>query len=89
MEASQSIPKSQADKNGMMMIDLVSGVENYKDTVLFITGDCNALIGPDYQQKHLKYFPKHRMEVIEEAGHEMFLDQPDEFFRIVRAFLVE
>ena len=89
MEASQSIPKSQVDKNGLLMIDLVSGVENYKDTVLFITGDCNALIGPDYQQKHLKYFPKHRMEVIKEAGHEMFLDQPDEFFRIVRAFLVE
>lgn len=89
MEASQSIPKSQTDENGNMTIDLVFGVENYQDTVLLITGDCNTLIGPDYQQKHLKYFPMHTMEIIENAGHNMFLDQPDKFYTIVREYFSE
>jgi proline iminopeptidase len=84
MEAAQSIPKSQTDENGNMVIDLVTGVEHYPDTVLLISGDCNRFIGPDYQEKHLKYFPRIRMEVIENAGHNMFLDQPEIFSKIVR-----
>jgi len=84
MEASQSIPMSQTDENGKMFIDLVTGVEQYEDTVLFISGECNRYIGPDYQQLHLKYFPRHKLEIIQQAGHNMFHDQPDEFYQIVR-----
>jgi proline iminopeptidase len=89
MEAARSIPNSQMDEHGNMQIDLVTGVEHYPDTVLFITGECNSFIGPDYQEMHLKYFPRHKMEVIENAGHNMFLDQPEAFFKVVRAFLRE
>jgi proline iminopeptidase len=54
--------------------------------VLFIAGACNRYIGPDYQEKHLKHFPRHRMEVMQDAGHYMFLDQPEEFLGIVRKY---
>jgi proline iminopeptidase len=89
MEAAQAIPNSQMDENGKMVIDLVSGVEQYPDTVLMITGDCNSFIGPDYQEQQLKYFPRVKMEVIENAGHNMFLDQPEIFSKIVRAHFEE
>lgn len=89
MVASQAIQQSGIDTDGKMQIDLVSGIEQYQDTVLFIAGDCNRFIGPDYQEMHLKHFPKHKMEVIHDAGHNMFLDQPDDFFRIVREFYKE
>jgi len=89
MVAAQSIPQSQNDENGNMQIDLVRGVEAYHDTVLFISGDCNRLIGPDFQEMHLKYFPRHKLEIIHNAGHNMFLDQPEEFFTIVREFYRE
>jgi len=89
MEAATSIPNSQMDEHGNMQIDLVSGVEIYPDTVLFIAGECNSFIGPDYQEMHLKYFPRHKLEVIRNAGHNMFLDQPEQFSNIVRAFLKE
>lgn len=89
MIASQAIQQSGMDADGKMQIDLVSGVEQYQDTVLFITGACNQFIGPDYQEKHLKHFPRHKMEVIENAGHNMFLDQPEEFEGIVRNHFVE
>ena len=89
MVASQAIQQSGANADGKMEIDLVSGIEQYQDTVLFIAGDCNRFIGPDYQEMHLKHFSKHKMEVIHNAGHNMFLDQPDDFFRIVREFYKE
>jgi proline iminopeptidase len=86
MTASMAIQKSQADKDGNIRLDLVKGVEQYPDTVLFIAGACNRYIGPDYQAKHLKHFPRHRMEVIHDAGHYMFIDQPAEFLRITREY---
>ena len=89
MVASQAIQQSGIDADGKMEIDLVSGVEQYQDTVLFISGDCNRFIGPEYQEMHLQFFPLHKMEVIHNAGHNMFLDQPDDFFRIVREFYKE
>lgn len=89
MEAAQSIPQSQNDENGNMIIDLVTGTQQYQDTVLFITGDCNRLIGPDYQKLQIKYFERHKMAIIKDAGHNMFLDQPDEFYRIVRGHFKE
>lgn len=89
MVASQAIQQSGANADGKMDIDLVSGVEQYQDTVLFIAGDCNRFIGPEYQKMHLQHFPKHKMEIIDNAGHNMFLDQPADFFRIVREFYEE
>ena len=89
MVASQAIQQSGIDADGKMKIDLVSGVEQYQDTVLFISGDCNRFIGPDYQEMHLQFFPLHKLEVIQNAGHNMFLDQPYDFFRIVKEFYKE
>ncbi len=45
MVASQAIKGSVMDADGKMQIDLVSGVEQFQDTVLFIAGDCNKFIG--------------------------------------------
>lgn len=89
MVAAQSIQESQLDAEGKMQIDLVTGVDHYPDTVLLISGNCNRLIGPDYQQLHLKYFPRHKFEVIENAGHNMFVDQPEAFYALVRAHFSE
>jgi pimeloyl-ACP methyl ester carboxylesterase len=54
-----------------------------------ITGDCNRFIGPEYQEKQLKFFPRVKMKIIENAGHNMFLDQPEIFSKIVRAHFGE
>ena len=89
MVASQSIQQSGMNADGKMEIDLVSGVENFPDTVLFISGDCNRFIGPDYQEKQITYFPRHKLEVIHDAGHNMFIDQPEAFNKIVRKYYRE
>ncbi len=78
MTASLAIQQGAVDEEGQIQIDLVSGVEAYPDTVLFFSGACNEYIGPDYQEGHLQYFPRHKMVVIENAGHNMLTEKPDD-----------
>ncbi len=85
--AAQAILESGLDEQGNMQIDLVSGLENYPDTVLFLTGSCNSIIGEDHQRKQMKYFQKAKLIKIQDAGHWMFLDKPYESIYAVRRFL--
>ena len=48
--------KKGLNKDGEMKIDLVSGLENYTKKVLFISGECSAIIGSEFQKGHMKYF---------------------------------
>lgn len=86
MDASINIQKG-AIVDGKFSIDLLSGFESYTDTVLFITSSCNSLIGTEYQQDHLKLFPRLRHEEIANSGHTMFGEQPVESNTLVREFL--
>jgi proline iminopeptidase len=87
MTAFQAIPASGRDEDGRLHIDLVQGVDRYPGKVLFLSGECNTLIGPEHQQKHLKYFPDAELIVIEGAGHNMFTDRPEESIAVVRDYL--
>ena len=55
--------------------------------ILFLAGACDTWIGPELQRKHAAWYPDARVEVIEEAGHDMFWDRPDASIRAVREFL--
>lgn len=87
--ASQGIQNKAIDENGEFHIDLVSGVENFKNKVLFIAGGCNQLIGEVYQKEHMKYFPNAEMVVIPDAGHSMLGEKPEESMRIIRTYFEE
>lgn len=74
-------------KDGMFDIDLVSGIENYRDTVLFITSSCNRLIGSEHQKEHMKHFPRVTHVEIDNVGHTMFGEKPEESATIIRSYL--
>ncbi|MDZ7725774.1 MAG: alpha/beta hydrolase [candidate division KSB1 bacterium] len=84
--ASQSIIKKAMDENGNIQIDLVSGLENYTNKVLFIVGECNQIIGEEFQQGHIKYFPNAKMIVVKDAGHTMFGEKPEECIEIIEKY---
>lgn len=84
--ASRVIPQSGLDANGNSTIDLVSGLENYQDTVLIIAGECNRLIGADFQEMQMKYFNHAKLEIIEDTGHFMLTEKADESMGIIRDF---
>jgi proline iminopeptidase len=87
--ASQEIMKKGMDKDGNIKIDLVSGLENYTNKVLFLVGECNQIIGKEFQRGHMKYFPNAEMIVIENAGHTMFGEKPDESLKIIKQYFEE
>jgi proline iminopeptidase len=86
MAAFVSIPRSGMDEDGNLHLNLVEGVDRFKDKVLFLAGECNQLIGADHQRKHLEYFPNSELIVIPECGHNMFSEKPLESMAIVRSY---
>lgn len=87
MSAASSMHIQQdAMKDSVVDIDLISGIEHYPDTVLFITGECNSIIGTEYQKGHTKHFPRVIHREISGAGHTMFGEKPDQTLLEVRHY---
>jgi len=87
--AGQAIIEKGMDENGDVQIDLVTGVEKFQGKVLFITGECNTIIGEEFQKEHIKYFLNAEMIVIKDAGHTMLGEKPDESISIIRKYFEE
>ena len=77
------------DEDGNLQLDLISGVENFKNKVLFIASECNTLIGEKQQKRHAEYYPNAELVVIKNSGHTMFGEQPEECIRLIRQYLNE
>ena len=53
---------------------------------LLIGTTCNTVYGAEYQERHLPFFQNARLEVIEDAGHFVFYDQPEVTLEVIRQF---
>jgi pimeloyl-ACP methyl ester carboxylesterase len=87
--SSMTISRNAFMAGDNIQIDLVKGLNRFNGRVLFITGECNAIIGEDIQRIHMKYFNNARMEVIKEAGHNMITEQPTLCIQVIRNFFNE
>jgi len=87
--ASQSIIKKGMDDNGNFQIDLVTGLEHYPNKVLFIVGECNKVIGKEFQEGHMKHFNNAEMIIVKGAGHTMFGEKTEESLSIIRKYFEE
>lgn len=61
----------------------------YDGELLFVASRCNTLIGVERQEAHAQMFPNARVEIIEDAGHLMFTDQPEASLAVIRAYLAQ
>ena len=75
------------DAEGNFDINLVEGVEHFENKVLFMTGECQQLIGAEFQSRQMMLFPNADLAVIPNAGHEMFFENPEASVAVVRAYL--
>ena len=75
------------DADGNFAINLAEGVEQFGNKVLFMTGECQQLIGPEFQSRQMALFPNAELSVIPDAGHEMFFENPEASVDVVRAYL--
>jgi len=87
-------PNFQATVGRMMddpafakQLDFRKGVDAFQGPTLFLTGGCNRVVGEAHQRKLSGHFAHARLEVIPQAGHFMFNDQPERSLAAVRAFL--
>jgi proline iminopeptidase len=68
-------------------LDFRKGVDAFRGQTLFLAGGCNRVVGEANQRRLMGHFAHARLEVIPEAGHFMFNDQPERSLAAVRAFL--
>ena len=87
VQAMQAILHSAMDDKGDFHINLIEGVERFTSPVLFLTTECNRLIGKSHQEKQAKFFPNVQVAVIKGSGHSMFGEKPKESIGIVREYL--
>jgi proline iminopeptidase len=87
--ASKAIIRGGMDEQGNIQIDLVTGLEDYSKKVLFVTGECSQIIGKEFQEGHMKYFPNAKMAVIKNAGHTMFGEKPVESIALIEHYFGE
>ena len=56
--------------------------------VLFIAGDEDPLFPADLLASYVPWFPDARVEVVKEAGHSPYFEQPAVFNRLLEGFLI-
>jgi proline iminopeptidase len=85
--AAGQIQQEGMDGEGNWEINLVEGVEGYENKVLFMAGECQKVIGADFQKQQMVFFPNAELAVIPDAGHEMFFENTEASIAAVRAYL--
>ena len=70
-------------------LDFRRGVDQFKGRTLFMAGACNKAGGETQQRRLMGHFAHAQLEVIPQAGHFMFNDQPALSLQVVRRFLAQ
>ena len=68
-------------------VDAAYAKKTFAAPVLILCGRYDTAVGWEDQKKWLDLYPNAVYEVIEDAGHNIFVDQPEEFERIVYSWL--
>jgi proline iminopeptidase len=84
--ANAGVVRQGVDARGQIIVNFVDGVERFTNKVLFIASE-GTLIGAEWQKRHVGLFPNAELAVIPDAGHEMFLENPEASLAPVRAYL--
>jgi len=73
-------------QDDMSKMNFGDGVEDFANKVLFLAGACDILVGPEFQQEQMKLFGDAELVVIDDTGHFMFEEKPDESILAVRSY---
>jgi proline iminopeptidase len=69
--------------------DLRPQLVNIKAPALVIVGRHDFITNVAMAQEMTRHIPNARMEVFEESGHYGFVEEPEKFYRVVKAFVEE
>lgn len=87
----QALMSSARQKDGSLEIPWGVGIrEKFNRKVLFMVGQCNVIIGEDFQRKyHVGLFKDYELVVIPRAGHTFLGEKTEQSLEILRAYFKE
>jgi pimeloyl-ACP methyl ester carboxylesterase len=68
-------------------VDITPLLAQIHAPALVMTGDKDALVSPTQASHIARYLPHAQLVVIKNAGHMLYMDQPAEYSRVLRAWL--
>jgi proline iminopeptidase len=80
---------SARGRDGTWHVAFARGVERFTGRVLFLAGECDAVLGERMQRRHMALFRDAELVVIPGAGHTMFGEKPEESLAAVRRYFAE
>jgi proline iminopeptidase len=78
--------QSLAKKDGF---DWTTNLDAFTHKVLFLRGDLNTAATLEHQQELAAAYPSSEIETIENVGHQVIWERPDDYLTHVRAYLRE
>lgn len=69
--------------------DFTTNLSAFTTKVLFINGDLNEILTPEYQEKNRAFLPNSEMKIIENVGHDLIWIKPGEHIRLMKEYLDE
>jgi proline iminopeptidase len=87
--ASRNIIASATDEEGKVDTSVLhEGLDRYPNPVLLMASECDTWIGAEHRARfHLDLFQDAELLMVPDAGHDMFLDNPEASLAAVRAYL--
>jgi proline iminopeptidase len=75
--------------DGTYTFDFTTNLDQFTTKVLFINGDLNEILTPEFQEKNRAYLPSSELKIIEGVGHDLIWIRPDEHVRLIKEYLDE
>jgi proline iminopeptidase len=77
------------DLDGNYTFDFTTNLSQFTTKVLFINGDLNEILTPEFQDKNRAYLPNSELKMIYGVGHDLIWIKPGEHIELVKNYLDE
>ena len=75
--------------DGTYTFDFTTNLSQFTTKVLFINGDLNEILTPEFQEKNRAYLPNSELKMIEGVGHDLIWIKPGEHVELIKEYLDE
>ena len=81
--------KDGMTEDGVYTFDFTTNLHKFTTKVLFINGDLNEVLTPEYQEQNRAYLPNSEMKIIKNVGHDLIWIKPGEHVKLIKEYLDE
>jgi proline iminopeptidase len=75
--------------DGTYTFDFTTNLDQFTTKVLFINGNLNEMLTPEFQQKNRAYLPNSELKMIDGAGHDLIWIKAGEHVKLIKEYLDE